>query len=277
MWQNELVSRFEKAGEIGEAGAVRVRVGERPHLHTVAIVVWDDEYENRSDNFHAVECSDIEIACERTAEILEESGFGSQFPNCRVDFLHAETGKPLRGWNSTTSIHGEMTEEGPMVEQVLAHALERNNAEMRRMFGMVCETLQMREDRIDRDRDEILELSRSEVLARAESEMTQILAEEAAQVDVEDPLKARAGEILGAIAQQFLGGSATPRDTVLQILRTDPELSAQLAGDPEVIALFTEALEAEPAPGAPLETENVAVNVDELTETGEGPGDSATQ
>jgi hypothetical protein len=243
MWQNELVSRFEKAGEIGEAGAVRVRVGERPHLHTVAIVVWDDEYQNRSDSFHPVECTNIEVACERTAEVLEESGFGVEFPNCRVDFLHAETGKPLRGWNSTVPINGELEADGPLVEQVLAHALERNNAEMRRMFGMVCETLQMREDRIDRDRDEILELSRSEVLARAESEMTQILAEEAAQVDVEDPLKARAGEILGAIAQQFLGGNGTPRDTVLQILRTDPQLSAQLATDPEVVALFTEALE----------------------------------
>ena len=243
MWQNELVSRFEKAGETGEAGAVRVRVGERPHLTTVAIVVWADEYQNRSDTFHAIDCENIEDACEQTCSVLEESGFGGEFPNCRVDFLHADTGKPLRGWTATVPVLG--IADTPMASpvEVLADLANRSNAELRRVCGMLAETIQGREDRIDRDRDEIMELSRSEVLARAESEMTQILAEEAALVDVEtDPLKEHAGEILGAIAQKFLGASATPRDTVLEILRHDPALTAALAQDQEVVGLFSQAI-----------------------------------
>jgi hypothetical protein len=244
MWQGELANRFEKMGENGDAGAVRVRVGTRPHLHTVAIVVWDSDYENRSDSFHAVEVENIEEAAERTSEILEDAGFASEFANCRVDFLHAISGKPLRGWNATEDLINVHQVEGPMVEQVLAESLRLHTMEIRRMFGMICETLQVREERIDSDRDEIMDLTRAEVLSRAEAEMTQILAEEAVGAEVEvDPLKAHAGEILGAIAQKFLANSENPRDTILGILRNDPQLTSALATDPEVMKVFTDSME----------------------------------
>jgi hypothetical protein len=258
MWQNELVSRFENAGETGEAGAVRVRVGERPHLHTVAIVVWASEYQNRSDTFHAVECENIEDACEHTCTILEESGFGSEFPNCRVDFLHADTGKPLRGWTATIPILGTSDAPSASPMEVLADLAIRSNAELRRVCSIMAETIQNREERIDQDRDDMIELSRQEVLARAEAELTQILAEEAAGTEAEvDPLKAHAGEILGAMAQRFLGGETSPRETVLAILRSDPGLTASLAGDAEVVGLFQDAIARaeEPAPEEPAPEE----------------------
>ena len=255
MWQNELANRFEKAEETSDPGAVRIRVGTRPHLNTVAIVVWDERYQNKSENFHAVECENIEEAAEMTGQILTDAGFATEFPNCRVDFKHAETNKDLPSWSGSVEV-AEKSKPGASVESVLAEALRQNNVEMRRMFGMVTECLQSREERIDDDRDEILELSRSEVLARAEAEMTQILAEEAAQVQIEDdPLKARAGEILGVLAEKLLGSSATPRDTVLAILRQDPTLTAQLAGDEEVVSLFNDAILKEAADEERRETE----------------------
>ena len=243
MWQNTLANRFERAEETSDCGAVRIRVGARPSLHTVAIVQWDERYTNTSDQWESVVCETMEEAAEMTVQILTDSGFGTDFPTARVDFKNAESGKYLPSWAGTAEVsQGE--ENGQSVEGVLVEALRQNNVEMRKMFGMVTECLQSREERIDDDRDPILELSRAEVLSRAESEMTQILAEEAAQVQVEDdPLKARAGEILGVLAERFLQSpSASPRDTVLVILKSDPQLTASLAGDEEVVSLFNSAV-----------------------------------
>lgn len=246
MWNSTLVDKFDNSPQ---AGAVRVRVGERPHLSTVAIVVWKPEYQNNSDTFEAVDAEDAEDAAEKTCLILEESGFGTEFPNARVDFLHAETGKLLPAWSRTEKIHELPTSPGQSVESVLAEALRQNNTEIRRMFGMVCETLAAREERIDDDRDRLIESSIEAVQSRAEAELTQILWEESndAQVEV-DPLKEQAGAILQGLAQQMFGNGASPRDTVMAILHGDPALTAQLANDPEVVGLFTQAMEQEEAP-----------------------------
>ena len=241
MWQSRLADRFQKAAN-SNAGAAKIRVGERPHLSTVAILVWDPQFKNNSDTFESVHAEDVEDASERACGILEDSGFGTEYPNARVDFLHAETGKGLPSWAATEKT-SEQVQAGPSVEAVLVDALRQNNAEIRRMFAMVCETLGEREARIDADRDELIESRIEAVESRAEAELTQILAEEYADAVVEeDPLKAQAGAILQQVAQQFFQPTNSPRETLLSILRQDHALTAELAGDPEVVALFQQAV-----------------------------------
>ena len=51
----------------------------------------------------------------------------------------------------------------------------------------------------------------------------------------------------------MFGNGASPRDTVMAILQSDPALTAQLASDPEVVGLFTQAMEGSQAE-EPVET-----------------------
>ena len=229
-----------------EAAAIRIRCGERSNPRTVGIVIVNNALSpDKFPNFDPEFVDSWEEAIDCAHQCLEGAGWGIEpGEECARVHLLGVTGNQIRTWSRTKQVGNAPEGEASVL---LAQELIRMAAELRRSFGVVCDSLARTTETMHEANQDAQDSYRAEVEALSEAALVSTLAEiEQGQEHPSDPLEATAAGILQGLAAQFLpalpggseNGAPSPKDFILDKIKNDPEMARSLVEDPDVIQLF---------------------------------------
>jgi len=226
-----------------EGAALRIRCGERSNPRTIGIVIVNNALSpDKFPNFDPEFVDSWEEAIDCAHQCLEGAGWGIEpGEECARVHLLGVTGNQIRTWSRTKQVGNPPEGEASVL---LAQELIRMAAELRRSFGVVCDSLARTTETMHEATQDAQESYRAEVEALSEAALVSTLAEiEQGQAHPSDPLEQTAAGILQGLAAQFLptmgnGAIPSPKDFILEQIRNDPDMAKSLVEDPEVVDLF---------------------------------------
>ena len=232
-----------------DAFGVRVRCGEQRNPRTIGnVLVGDCPLDPaRYSNFDATEVDSWEECFDAVEEMLDGVGWGIEpGEECARLHLIGENGNQLRTWSRTQ--WPDAVKE-PDTNAAMAAELIRMCAEVRKMSAATiesqAETIQALSATNMTLREDAIESYRAEIEAIAESSLVSTIAEIEAEVDHPgDPLRDTAAQVMQGLAAQFLpvanGVPSNPKELIMNALRADPSLLAELVSDPDLVAMAGE-------------------------------------
>ena len=229
-----------------DAVGVRVRCGEQKNPRTIGIVLVGGTAPldpSRFTNFDPTEVDSWEEAYDAVSEMLEGVGYGIEpGEECARLHLMGPNGNQLRTWSRT---QWPDTQKETDTNAMMAGELIRMCSEIRKAFtstvSIQSECIQTLAENNANLRADALDSYRAEVEAIAEASLVSTLAEIEADVDHPgDPLRETAAQVMQGLAAQFLpgpGAPANPKELIMNALRADPSLLAELVSDPDLAAM----------------------------------------
>ena len=222
---------------------MRVRCGEQKNPRTIGIVLVGGTAPldpARFTNFDPTEVDSWEEAFDAVSEMLEGVGYGIEpGEECARLHLMGPNGNQLRTWSRT---QWPDTQKETDTNAMMAGELIRMCSEIRKAFtatvSIQSECIQTLAENNANLRADALDSYRAEVEAIAEASLVSTLAEIEADVDHPgDPLRETAAQVMQGLAAQFLpgpGAPANPKELIMNALRADPSLLAELVSDPDL-------------------------------------------